>query len=510
MSTTETLKALTADQIEKGINDSSLSPQPLPSIDLIVDESKLDYRPIIVDDVPIDEAPEAIPDDSTSESDDDQPPTPNEATSQFADLKTTDLDQTVIGGAVVDNVCLVVPDEHAASFAGLPVIPIKGSAGVQAQMLASVPRDEAQGRSNQLPVLLLPDEKPTTGAVAAAVEKQPLTDIVALSNIIKSTPKIDEDADSVSGDKDIVKTELDDYVLSGDIKNLFGIKGLKARLYKFKGRWTEKQQEAKAALTNVDCQGPGKKIDKEDESGAEDQDGDGDADDNVDSEDDSEPAREKVILNPDSYALKGKPLGTLFPFINDIDLQKMPITNLAFTYCEEKQSAFFPPGLRLEADVELKDSMQWASDALKSMFGSQKTPDSIHLSAHLADERDWTKRPRIEKLVLQGYFHDMGLKTWDILQFKTMGVEITGTKAGRTKKGDKEEGNDDGKDEEDEGKLEGKDNTSAKDAPKDTTKAKPEKPESGAVDKPEPATKDTEVRCSHPIPQSFHCERKSS
>lgn len=188
----------------------------------------------------------------------------------------------------------------------------------------------------------------------------------------------------------------------------------------------------------------------------------------------------------------------------------MPITNLAFTYCEEKQSAFFAPGLRLEADVELKDSMQWASDALKSMFGSQKTPDSIHLSAHLADERDWTKRPRIEKLVLQGYFHDMGLKTWDLLQFKTMGVEITGTKAGRSKKGDKEEGNDDGKDEEDEGKLEGKDNTSAKDAPKDTTKAKAEKPESGAVDKPEPATKDTEVSCSHPIPQSFHCERKSS
>lgn len=223
----ETLKALTADQIEKGINDSSVSPQPLPSIDLIVDESKLDYRPNFVADVPTDEAPEAIPD-SSSESDDDQPPTPNEA---------TDLDQTVIGGAVVENVCLVMPDEYAASFAGLPVIPIKGSAGVQAQMLASVPKDEAEGRSNQLPILLLPDERPTTTAVAASIEKQPLADTVVLADMIKSTPKIDEDADSVSGDKEIVKTELEGYVLSGDIKNLFGIKGLKAKLYKFKGKW---------------------------------------------------------------------------------------------------------------------------------------------------------------------------------------------------------------------------------------------------------------------------------
>lgn len=225
---------------------------------------------------------------------------------------------------------------------------------------------------------------------------------------------------------------------------------------------------------------------------------------------DSEPAREKVILNPESYALKRKPLGTLFPFINDIDLQKMPITNLAFTYCEEKESDLFPPGLRLEADVKLEDSMQWASDALKSMFAGQETPDSIHLSAHLADKRDWTKRPRVEKLVLRGDFHDMALKTWDFLQFKTMGVEITGTKAGRSKKGDKEEGKDDGKDEDNQDKLEGKDNTSAEDPPKDTTKVKPEKPVSGAVDKPKSATKDTEVRCSHPIPQSLHYKRKTS
>lgn len=263
------------------------------------------------------------------------------------------------------------------------------------------------------------------------------------------------------------------------------------------------------------CQGPGKKIDKEDKSkeldecGAEEQDGNADAkengkangnsdgegddnaDDNAESDDDSESAREKVTLNPESYALKGKPLGTLFPFIDNIDLQKMPITNLAFTYCEEKQSAFFPPGLRLEADVPLKGNLQWASDALKSMFGGQETPESIHLSAHLADERDWTKRPRIEKLVLQGYFDNMGLKTWDLLQFKTMGVEIIGTKAAKSKKNNKREGKDDGKDEkEEESRAEGKDDQSTEDPPKDATEAKLEKPES--------AKKDAQVR-SHSL-----------
>lgn len=152
------------------------------------------------------------------------------------------------------------------------------------------------------------------------------------------------------------------------------------------------------------------------------------------------PAHEKVKLNPDDVALEGKPLGTLFPFINNKDLQRMPITNLEFTYCEESQGTFIKPGLRLEADVMLKDSLEWASDALKSMCRGQKTPESIHLSAHLSDERDWTKRPVVEKFVLQGYFQEMALETWDMLKFKTMGIEITGTKAVKGKpRGDEED-----------------------------------------------------------------------
>lgn len=46
------------------------------------------------------------------------------------------------------------------------------------------------------------------------------------------------------------------------------------------------------------------------------------------------------------------------------------------------------------------------------------------------------------RVFLQGYCDDMGLKNWDFLQFKAMGVEIVGTKASSSK-GDKD---DEGKD----------------------------------------------------------------
>lgn len=47
--------------------------------------------------------------------------------------------------------------------------------------------------------------------------------------------KVKDGKDGKEGIGKVAKTELDSYVLSGDIKNFFGIKGLKAKLYKFKG-----------------------------------------------------------------------------------------------------------------------------------------------------------------------------------------------------------------------------------------------------------------------------------
>ena len=71
-----------------------------------------------------------------------------------------------------------------------------------------------------------------------------------------------------------------------------------------------------------------------------------------------EPAREKVKIDPKSLALLGKPLGTLLPFLASEEIKRIPVENLEFTYCEEKNSNFLPPGLRLEINVLLKNSLQ--------------------------------------------------------------------------------------------------------------------------------------------------------
>lgn len=173
-----------------------------------------------------------------------------------------------------------------------------------------------------------------------------------------------------------------------------------------------------------------------------------DGDKSKQDEEEKEPVREKVKINPKSLALMGKPLGTLLPFLESEEIQSLPIENLEFTYCEEKSGHFFPPGLRLEVDVMLKDSLQWATDALQKMFGDKRTPKKIHLSAELGKKRDWSKRPKVDDFALRGYFTEFGYQSWDILQFKTLGLELTATKAARNpSRADKlgKEG-DDGKD----------------------------------------------------------------
>jgi hypothetical protein len=155
-----------------------------------------------------------------------------------------------------------------------------------------------------------------------------------------------------------------------------------------------------------------------------------------------EPAREKVKINPRSLALLGQPLGTIFPFLESDELKRLPIENLEFTYCEESSGHFSPPGLRLEADVPLKDSLQWAKEALHKMFGDERTPEKIHLSAELGKKRDWSKRPKVEDFVLRGYFTGFKYQEWDMLQFQTLGLELTATKAASKKPKDDKAGKD--------------------------------------------------------------------
>ena len=156
-----------------------------------------------------------------------------------------------------------------------------------------------------------------------------------------------------------------------------------------------------------------------------------------------EPAREKVKIDPKSLALLGKPLGKLLPFLESEEIKSIPVENLEFTYCEEKNSNFFPPGLRLEVDVLLKNSLQWATDGLHKILGDQRTPKKVHLSAYLGEKRDWTKRPKVNDFALRGYFDDFGAQDWDILKLKTLGLEITATKAASKKPKDQKKPKDD-------------------------------------------------------------------
>jgi hypothetical protein len=143
-----------------------------------------------------------------------------------------------------------------------------------------------------------------------------------------------------------------------------------------------------------------------------------------------EAAREKVVINSQSLMLQGQPLGTLFPFINNNDISSLPISSLELTYPEEvTENPLYKPGLRLEVDVELLDGLAWVGDSIKALFGSLNHTPKINLSAFLSKTRNWSKPPTIEKLELQGYFKDMSLRPWNMLEFKIMGIEITTEKS---------------------------------------------------------------------------------
>ncbi|KAI1087089.1 hypothetical protein F5B19DRAFT_486997 [Rostrohypoxylon terebratum] len=173
-------------------------------------------------------------------------------------------------------------------------------------------------------------------------------------------------------------TLLDLYTVSGDIDNFWNVKGLTAKLYKHKDTQLES-------------------------------------------------ATEKVILNAQSLAFKGKPLASLFPFIDSDDIKNLPIANLELSYSADKSdNPVHKPGLYLEVDIELEGNLQWVGDAMKTLFGSSGNTPTIHLTAWLSESRNWSKPPsNIEKLVLQGYFKNMEFKPWNILEFKTMGIELT-------------------------------------------------------------------------------------
>ncbi|GAB1318702.1 hypothetical protein MFIFM68171_08912 [Madurella fahalii] len=240
----------------------------------------------------------------------------------------------VIGGITVRDIHLLVGDissegsKSRVQSRDLPVLPfqVPESNGVRAQLKSS------QLDPGAMPVLVFPEEYIT----------------------LPGFEKVETLPQAVASFGQVNTTFLDVYTVSGDIANFWNVKGLTAKLYKHKAQAGAHHQETlneKHAIDNG-------------------------ANQNMQS------ATEKVILNAQSLAFKGKPLASLFPFIASVDIKNLPIANLELTYSADKSNnSLHKPGLRLEVDVELKGNLQWVGDAMKTLFGSSTNTPIIHLTA---------------------------------------------------------------------------------------------------------------------------------
>ncbi|PYH44093.1 uncharacterized protein BP01DRAFT_343380 [Aspergillus saccharolyticus JOP 1030-1] len=301
-------------------------------------------------------------------------------------------DALIIGGATVKNVSLVVGEALSSGdpatgheghdlYSDLKVLPVPVT-GVQSGggSLLVAPIGKTAGQS----MLLLPAD--SDSAITFPQQSKPI-----------ALPNVGKEIGATKGE--VGAAPVDSYVLSGDIENFFGIKGLKAKLYSFKNEQTK---------------------DKDDDK--------------------DKPVQEKIKLED-----MESPLAILFPEIEQSTIQKLPIKNLEFTYSNTEKDSLFPVGLRLEGDLEFKDGLQFVADGLKNVFGSDKgttLPSKLRISALIAKERDWSKKPKIDGLVLQAYV-DMSLPKWDFLEFKTAGIELSARR--EEKKDDKKDDKKDGK-----------------------------------------------------------------
>uniref|UniRef100_A0A0D2YA03 Uncharacterized protein n=1 Tax=Fusarium oxysporum (strain Fo5176) TaxID=660025 RepID=A0A0D2YA03_FUSOF len=412
---------LPGDAIEK-----EMDPIEMPSLDVpisrIIGSTPLAFRPDV-------EIPELSEIDSET---DEQPGTPPDAGASFAGWNRTVKSDNppvqrviVIGGAVVRNLCLVIPDEDINGFADLPVQPIRASKGQPAQLVAKILDDETE--KPPMPFLILPDERRGGSDIKSADStamnlyetwsfslyspgKSTSGPIPWALTALKAGGALEEKKDEESEKEKLGRSKMDGFVLSGDIDDFWGIKGLTAKLYKYKGPEKDvvdvpEETEDEEDKNQDDTDEPSGKMvplsTEPDTKQSDDKDDKDDKEEDSEEHDKDEPAREKIKLDTESFSLKGQPLGTLFPSINDFNLKNLPVENLELTYSEEKKN-----------------------------FLSSPVCDS---NAHLADTRDWSKRPKIENLVLQGFFPPLALKVWDLLNSRTLGIEITATKATKNK-----------------------------------------------------------------------------
>lgn len=218
----------------------------MPSLDVpisrIIGSMPLVFRP----DVEITELSEI-------DSETDEPETPPDTSASYAGWNrtiksdSTPLQRaTTIGGAVVHNLCLVIPDDDLNGFADLPVQPVRASKGEPAQLVAKILDDETE--TAPMPFLILPDERrggpDVRSADSAAMDllatyspdkstSQPIASALAA---LKAREPSGEKGNEEDQKEKLGRSKMEEFVLSGDINDFWGIKGLTAKLYKYKGK----------------------------------------------------------------------------------------------------------------------------------------------------------------------------------------------------------------------------------------------------------------------------------
>lgn len=329
-----------------------------------------------INDLPTRETVEAVRRDETPKQKASTTPSgPPVQSMEAAGIKVgADPDTLMVGGALVKNVSFLVMPKQGVVM-DVPIRPLPAAVEPTKGALLMAPLN------TESPVLLLPSNPASNLTfVEHAVPVQP----ALLANVPAETHST------------IVAAPVDNYVLSGDLEDFWGIKGLKAELYTY-------QSSDKGAGT-----------------------------------------REKVKLNSMSWSREESPLATLFPDIDLEAIKRLPITNVEFTYTDEEGDSLHRPGMRLEGDVELTGRLQPAAEMLQRIYGRDPAPSELHVSAYLCPDRDWKVRPKkISKLILDGSLLEAKFKAWDWLTFRSVGVRIT---ALEMSKEDEEDKKGDGKD----------------------------------------------------------------
>lgn len=270
-----------------------------------------------------------------------------------------------IGGIRLENPKIVIAKDME-SFADISVT-IKtvqlGSSG-SGMLLQPLPASSSptQRHDKELqPRILLLSPRPS---LEVRVHGPALTNIAEIKELTRAT-----EANLIGAIK------MPEFMLKGDIYQLFGLPGVTAQLFT--------RQSDRADI----------------------------------------PVFEKVTPN-----LFNNPLGAIFPFIQDSLMTTIPIENLAFIYSEDHTDIIHPAGLRLEADLQFKGALQFVGDILKELFGERNTPPTgLHISAYLSSSRNWKTLPAITSITLQGSFENIDLWIGDIINIRRIGLEVSST-----------------------------------------------------------------------------------